>query len=159
MKFDDADNKFPRFKSYVRGSFAQLGVADKDGKTNPVFNALVKWSKIPRTQAAEYFKPGHEPTIVLGFVSTRENIETFSEKVSVPTADVEGYENNDHSATLLTNSGKRVWKAGLVMLEASLAGGLSKFSKDPDDSSLDNINRALAGFEQDAYGGIQGRVI
>src|SRR5262245_36759847 len=99
MKFDDADNKFPRFKSYVRGSFAQLGVADKDGKTNPVFNALVKWAKIPSTQAAEYLKPGHEPTIVLALVSTRENIKDFPENVSVPAEYVKGYEKNDHSAT------------------------------------------------------------
>jgi hypothetical protein len=60
MKFDDADEKFPRFKSYVRGDFAKLGVMDKDGKGTPVFNALVKWAKIPGTQAVEFFKPGKE---------------------------------------------------------------------------------------------------
>jgi hypothetical protein len=155
MKFDD--DKFPRFKSYVRGSFAELGAADKDGKTNPVFDALVKWAKIPGTHAADYFKPGHEPAIELGFASTRQNINDFPGKVSVPAAYVEGYEKNDHSATVLTNRGKRVYKAGLFMLEAILAGSLSKFSQDPDDSSLSNINKALAGFEQDAYGGIKDR--
>ena len=157
MKFDDADNKFPQFKSYVSGDFAQLGVTDKDGNANPVFKALLKWAKIPGTQAAEFFKPRKDPTIVLATVSMREAIKEFPEKVSVPAAHVEGYEKNDHSATVLTNSGKRVHKAGLFMLEAIVAGSLSKFSNDPKDSSLSNVNKALTGFEQDAYGGIKDR--
>jgi hypothetical protein len=157
MKFDDADEKFPRFKSYVRDDFAKLGVMDKAGKGTPVFNALVKWAKIPGTQAVEFFKPGKDPTIVLATVSMREAIKDFPEKVSVPAAYVEGYENNDHSATVLTNGGKRIHKAGLFMLEAIIAGSLSKFSKDPKDSSLSNVNKAIAGFDQEAYGGIKDR--
>jgi hypothetical protein len=43
------------------------------------------------------------------------------------------------------------------MLEAIIAGSLSKFSKDPKDSSLSNVNKAIAGFDQEAYGGIKDR--
>jgi hypothetical protein len=156
MKFDDPANKFPRFRSYV-SDLNKLAVPENDGKANPIFNALMTWAKISNEQAVSYFKPGQDPTIVVAMVSAKDAIKQFPEKVSVPLAYVESYEKNDHSATVLTNKEKRVYKVGLFMLEAIIAGRLSKFSADRKDSDMSNVNKAIGGFEQEAYGGIKGR--
>ena len=158
MIFKDADGKFPRFKIYVSHDISNLALPDKDGKHNAAFNALVKWAKITREQATQLITAGNNPSILLAAVSAKEALHEFPEKVSVPPGLVESYEKYHHSATVLTNNGNRIYKVGLFLLEAIVAGSLSNFSTDKKDSGMSRVNKAIGGFEQDAYGGIKDRV-
>ena len=158
MNFEDADSKFPRFKNYVTYDIPKLALPDKDGKHNAAFNALVKWAKITSEQATQLMTPGKNPSILLAAVSAKEALHEFPHKVSVPPSLVESYEKNDHSGTVLTNNGNRIYKVGLFLLEAIVAGSLSNFSTDKKDSGMSRVNKAIGGFEQEAYGGIKDRV-
>jgi hypothetical protein len=158
MKFGDPDNEHMKFKDYLASDFGKLATPDKDGKDNPVFNAVVKWGKITSDQARSFIGPGSGPTVVLEEKSDKENLREFPYKLFVPPRLVEAFENKDKSATVLTGRGKTVLKVGVFMLEAIVAGSLGIFSQDNKDADPSTVNKQIGGFEAEAYGGIKGRI-
>jgi hypothetical protein len=158
MKFDDPDNAHVKFKNYLDFDFGKLGTPDKDGKDNPVFNAVVKWGKITSDQARSFIEPGSGPTILLEEKTDRENMREFPFKLFVPPRLVDAFEKKDKSATHLTGRGKTVLKVGVFMLEAIVTGSLGILSKDDKDADPSTLNKQIGGFEAEAYGGIKGRI-
>jgi hypothetical protein len=158
MKFDDPGNAHTVFRDYLIFDFGKLAIPDKDGKDNPVFNAVVKWGKITSEQARSYIGSGTGPMIVLEDKSDRENVREFPYKLFMPPRLVDAFEKKGKSATLLTNRGKSVFNVGVFMLEAIIAGSLGIFSADDKDADPRSWNKQVDGFEKDAYGGIKGRI-
>ena len=157
MKFDDDENKFPKFAMYLVYDFGKL-VSNK-----AIVNGMKKWGKMSSDVARSYIIPGSGPRIIIVddlFISKTvidfpfslnlsfDLVHAFEIKETLP-------QQGPGSAVFMTGNGKRIYRVGLQILEELIRGHLSKFSDEVDDRDFAKVLIRLEAFEQEVYGGVK----
>jgi hypothetical protein len=148
MRLDDPKSEHPKFQNYLN-DVRKLAADDK------IVNALAKFGKMSTDQARDYLQGSKPVLFVFKDITRSESLAEFPERLLVPLDMVAAFEADAKSAKRLTRKGKPVVAIGVLLLESIIAGHLTKFSSDKNDSDPANWNKAFEGFELEVYGGLK----
>jgi hypothetical protein len=142
MRFDDPDNKYPRFKNYIVYDFGRLA------SNAAIVNGLKKWGKMSGGQARSYLIPGSGPKIVL---TDDNHTRSFPYTLALSRFAVDKFESRAPTL-LLTGSGKKVYSVGVSILTGLIRGHLFIFSEDNDDRDIAKVTVREIEFVREVYG-------